>query len=106
MDGRGDEGRKRGGARHRGAVRASAAAAVAGCWPRCWRSASSTCSPTPLYAVATTTASCRSSPSLGSLYAVVTVLLARFVLGERLATTQRLEFVFAIVGVGLIATGA
>jgi hypothetical protein len=28
------------------------------------------------------------------------------VLGERLATTQRLGFVFAIVGVGLIAAGA
>jgi drug/metabolite transporter (DMT)-like permease len=59
-----------------------------------------------LYAVATTHGILPLIAVAGSLYAVVTVLLARFVLGERLATTQRLGFVFAIVGVGLIAAGA
>jgi drug/metabolite transporter (DMT)-like permease len=42
----------------------------------------------------------------GSLYAAVTVLLARFVLGERLAPAQRGGLVAALVGVALIAAGA
>ncbi len=42
----------------------------------------------------------------GSLYSAVTVLLARFVLGERLAAAQRGGLVAALVGVALIAAGA
>ena len=41
----------------------------------------------------------------GSMYAAVTVLLARFVLGERLAGPQRAGFVLAIAGIGLLAAG-
>ncbi|MGH2925602.1 MAG: EamA family transporter [Solirubrobacterales bacterium] len=42
----------------------------------------------------------------GSLYSLVTVLLARFVLGERLARAQLGGLVMALVGVVLIAAGA
>jgi drug/metabolite transporter (DMT)-like permease len=41
----------------------------------------------------------------GSLYAAVTVLLARFVLGERLAPVQLAGLVSALAGVALIAAG-
>lgn len=42
---------------------------------------------------------------LGSLYPVVTILLARFVLGERLRGLQRLGIVLALVAVLLAALG-
>jgi drug/metabolite transporter (DMT)-like permease len=41
----------------------------------------------------------------GSLYPVATVLLARFVLGERLVLIQRAGVVLAIAGVAMIAAG-
>jgi drug/metabolite transporter (DMT)-like permease len=42
----------------------------------------------------------------GSMYSAVTVLLARVVLGERLAPSQRSGVVVALVGVALIAAGS
>ena len=42
---------------------------------------------------------------LGSLYPVSTVLLARFVLHERMSATQAAGVAAAFVGVGLIALG-
>ena len=41
----------------------------------------------------------------GSLYSAVTVLLARFVLGERLARVQRAGVVAALAGVAMLAAG-
>jgi drug/metabolite transporter (DMT)-like permease len=41
----------------------------------------------------------------GSLYSAVTILLARVVLGERLATSQQAGLGLAITGVALIASG-
>jgi drug/metabolite transporter (DMT)-like permease len=58
-----------------------------------------------LYAVATTHGILPLVSVAGSLYAAVTVLLARFVLGERLGPSQRAGFVLAITGVALIAAG-
>jgi drug/metabolite transporter (DMT)-like permease len=59
-----------------------------------------------LYAYATTHGILPLVAVAGSFYAAVTVLLARVVLGERLAPTQRLGFGFAVAGVALIAAGA
>jgi drug/metabolite transporter (DMT)-like permease len=58
-----------------------------------------------LYAFATTHGILPLVAVAGSFYAAVTVLLARFVLGERLGPTQRLGFVIAIAGIALIAAG-
>jgi drug/metabolite transporter (DMT)-like permease len=59
-----------------------------------------------LYALATTHAILPLVAVTGSLYPAVTVLLARFLLGERLARSQRIAFGFAILGVVLIAAGS
>ncbi|HZA89184.1 MAG TPA: DMT family transporter [Solirubrobacterales bacterium] len=59
-----------------------------------------------LYAVATNHGILPLVSVAASLYSAVTVLLARVVLRERLAPSQRLGFAFAIAGVALIAAGA
>jgi drug/metabolite transporter (DMT)-like permease len=58
-----------------------------------------------LYAVATTHGILPLVAVAGSLYSAVTVVLARVFLGERLAQSQRVGVVVALVGVGLIAAG-
>ena len=58
-----------------------------------------------LFAVATTHGLLALVGVVGSLYSAVTVLLARFVLGERLARAQQAGVVLALAGVALIAAG-
>jgi drug/metabolite transporter (DMT)-like permease len=59
-----------------------------------------------LFAVATNHGLLSLVAVAGSLYSAVTILLARVVLGERLAPTQRAGVVVALVGVALIAAGS
>jgi drug/metabolite transporter (DMT)-like permease len=59
-----------------------------------------------LYAVATNHGLLPLVAVAGSLYSAVTVLLARFLLGERLAPAQRVGVVVALAGIALIAAGA
>ena len=59
-----------------------------------------------LYAVATNHGILPLVAVAASLYSAVTVLLARFVLGERLARSQQLGIVVALAGVAMIAAGA
>jgi drug/metabolite transporter (DMT)-like permease len=59
-----------------------------------------------LYAVATTHGLLPLVAVAASLYSAVTVLLARFVLGERLAPSQRAGVAVALGGVALIAAGS
>jgi drug/metabolite transporter (DMT)-like permease len=59
-----------------------------------------------LFAVATNHGLLSLVAVAGSLYSAMTVLLARFVLGERLAVPQRAGVVVALGGVALIAAGA
>jgi drug/metabolite transporter (DMT)-like permease len=59
-----------------------------------------------LFAVATNHGLLALVSVAGSLYSAVTVLLARFVLGERLARSQRAGVVVALAGVALIAAGS
>ena len=59
-----------------------------------------------LFALATTRGLLVLVSVAGSLYSAVTVLLARFVLGERLAGPQQGGVVLALGGVALIAAGA
>jgi drug/metabolite transporter (DMT)-like permease len=58
-----------------------------------------------LYAVATTHGLLPLVAVAGSLYSAVTVFLARFFLGERLARAQRIGVIVALSGVALIAAG-
>jgi drug/metabolite transporter (DMT)-like permease len=59
-----------------------------------------------LFAVATNHGLLSLVAVAGSLYSAVTVLLARFVLRERLAASQRAGVVVALAGVALIAAGS
>jgi drug/metabolite transporter (DMT)-like permease len=59
-----------------------------------------------LYAVATNHGLLPLVSVAASLYSAVTVLLARFVLGERLAPSQRVGVVVALAGIALIALGS
>jgi drug/metabolite transporter (DMT)-like permease len=59
-----------------------------------------------LYAVATQHGILPLIAVAASLYSAVTVLLARFVLGERLARPQQVGVVVALCGIALIAAGA
>jgi drug/metabolite transporter (DMT)-like permease len=59
-----------------------------------------------LFAVATNHGLLSLVAVAGSLYSAVTVVLARFVLGERLAIQQRTGVVLALAGVALIAAGS
>lgn len=58
-----------------------------------------------LFAVATTTSLLSVAAVLGQLYPVVTVLLARLVLGERVSAGQAAGVISAFGGVALIAAG-
>ena len=58
-----------------------------------------------LVAYATTKGAIGIVAVLSALYPVVTVLLARFVLGERLSASRRLGGVVAIAGATLVAAG-
>ena len=60
---------------------------------------------TALFALAQTQGALSIVPVIASLYPVATVLLARGVLGERLARVQAAGVVLAFAGVGLVAAG-
>jgi drug/metabolite transporter (DMT)-like permease len=59
-----------------------------------------------LFAVATNHGLLSLVAVAGSMYSAVTVLLARFVLGERLARSQQAGVAVALAGVAMIASGA
>ncbi len=58
-----------------------------------------------LVAFATTQGAAGIVAVLSALYPVVTIVLARFVLGERLSATRRVGGVVALAGAALVATG-
>jgi drug/metabolite transporter (DMT)-like permease len=58
-----------------------------------------------LVAAATTHGAAGIVGVLSALYPIVTVLLARILLAERLATSRRVGGVLAVVGAALVATG-
>ena len=59
-----------------------------------------------LFAVATNHGLLSLVSVAGAMYSAVTVLLARFVLGERLARVRRAGFAFALAGVAMLAAGS
>jgi drug/metabolite transporter (DMT)-like permease len=63
------------------------------------------CSATALYAVANTKGALSIVAVVGSLYPVMTVVLARTFLGERIRPVQQVGVVAALVGVAMIAAG-
>jgi drug/metabolite transporter (DMT)-like permease len=56
-----------------------------------------------LYALASTIGLVSLSAVLASLYPMVTVILARFVLNERISTVQKSGVALALTGVALLA---
>jgi drug/metabolite transporter (DMT)-like permease len=60
---------------------------------------------TALYAAATTRGALSIVSVIGGLYPVVTVLLARFTLEERLSATQAAGVALALAGVGMVSAG-
>lgn len=64
------------------------------------------CVATSLYAVAITKGALSIVGVIGSLYPVTTVLLARFVLGERLQRVQAAGVAAALLGVALVSVGS
>jgi drug/metabolite transporter (DMT)-like permease len=63
------------------------------------------CGATALYAVANTKGALSIVAVVGSLYPVMTVFLARVVLGERIRLVQRVGVAAALAGVAMIAGG-
>jgi drug/metabolite transporter (DMT)-like permease len=63
------------------------------------------CSATALYAVANTKGALSIVSVVGSLYPVMTLILARAVLGERIRRVQQAGVVAALAGVAMIAAG-
>jgi drug/metabolite transporter (DMT)-like permease len=63
------------------------------------------CSATALYAVANTKGALSIVSVVGSLYPVMTLLLARVVLGERIRRLQQVGVAAALTGVAMIAAG-
>jgi drug/metabolite transporter (DMT)-like permease len=63
------------------------------------------CGATGLYAVANTKGALSIVSVVGSLYPVMTVVLARLVLGERIRPVQRIGVAAALAGIALIAGG-
>jgi drug/metabolite transporter (DMT)-like permease len=63
------------------------------------------CAATGLYALANTKGALSIVAVVGSLYPVMTVVLARLVLGERIRPLQRVGVVAALAGVAMIASG-
>jgi drug/metabolite transporter (DMT)-like permease len=63
------------------------------------------CGATGLYGVANTKGALSIVSVVGSLYPVMTVVLARLVLGERIRLVQRIGVAAALAGVALIASG-
>jgi drug/metabolite transporter (DMT)-like permease len=63
------------------------------------------CTATGLYALATTKGALSIVAVVGSLYPVVTVILARTFLGERIRPVQQAGVIAALAGVAMIAAG-
>jgi len=63
------------------------------------------CGATALYAVANTKGALSIVSVVGSLYPVMTLILARGVLGERIRRVQQVGVVAALAGVAMIAAG-
>jgi drug/metabolite transporter (DMT)-like permease len=63
------------------------------------------CGATALYAVANTKGALSIVSVVGSLYPVMTLILARAVLGERIRRVQQIGVAAALAGVAMIAAG-
>ena len=90
-------------ARRRGAGPAPAGGVTARETPRCSPSAAATSSRTRLFAFASSRGQVSIASVLGSLYPVVTIVLARLVLGERLRRVQQVGVALAVGGAAVTA---